>query len=640
MTDIPDYILPASSTTQAVHTEPPKNYQWQSLSQDQLNQIRSNLITSILQVVIQAITGIFIPGGGLGGATGQLTNWASGIPILGDIVQALTGTFGGLDILGPLTGLFAPFINLFDGTGSPTGAGNFTDNGDGTGIFDLGALGDLIDSGDGTGMSIVGLLENLIGQLGTFQSTQNQQQSIIDMIFGAIRGGGITGNQPSSIFDALRNIPFLNVLGIGGPGNIGESVGETWNQLIGGFVGAIGSGAGLADLFDISQNVSSRATLGQFSWDILGIRNNRSLNSGFLPTSISNINMDKVALASVAPTVPVTRTTALTSYHRIEQSMNLGAVSWQGYGVTNVTNAYVNIFQMNTSTGVNTLLHTSSDIVGSLTGGSAPVPVVYSLPTAITGLQPGDVVGVEINVRGTGTHNVAGATTWLSDQTVFPRRFSSVRDSSTTLSPATVNPTYSSNVPFVEIAVSAGDVALPHTPTITMFNTVGTTTMPIPTWVNFIDVAAVGSGGGGHQGGSIGIGGEGGAAGDWATTTWERGTHFTGGSITITIGAGGSAGVGGNGGNGGDVTASVPGFTVTGTGGVGANSFDLIGSQHTGESPGNITYNSQTYVGGGQQNNYGATGAAPGGGGAGGNWISFQPGGAGAVGRVWIRVYQ
>ena len=86
MTDVPDYVLPGSSTTQAVHTEPPQNYQWQSLSQDQLNSIRSNLITSIIQVVIQAVTGIFIPGGGLGGATGQLSDWSGG---LNDLAQGI-----------------------------------------------------------------------------------------------------------------------------------------------------------------------------------------------------------------------------------------------------------------------------------------------------------------------------------------------------------------------------------------------------------------------------------------------------------------------------------------------------------------------------------------------------------------------
>lgn len=85
---------------------------------------------------------------------------------------------------------------------------------------------------------------------------------------------------------------------------------------------------------------------------------------------------------------------------------------------------------------------------------------------------------------------------------------------------------------------------------------------------------------------------------------------------------------------------SVPGASVSALGGFGANSFDVVGSDHAGKSPGNLTYNGQTYVAGGQQNTYGAKGTGPGGGGAGGNWISFQPGGAGAAGAVWIRAYQ
>ena len=86
MTDVPDYVLPAGAPAQAVHTEPAKNYQWQSLSQDQLNSIRENLITSIIQVVLQALTGVFIPGGGLGGASGQLTGWSAG---LNDLAQGI-----------------------------------------------------------------------------------------------------------------------------------------------------------------------------------------------------------------------------------------------------------------------------------------------------------------------------------------------------------------------------------------------------------------------------------------------------------------------------------------------------------------------------------------------------------------------
>jgi len=128
MTDIPDYVLPASSTTQAVHTEPAKNYQWQSLSQDQLDSIRQNLVTSILQIVIQAVAGVFIPGGGQSGATNQLVDWALSLLGIGSPLPA-GNLFGFLNpenmpnILtgsGPLNLLINP---LFQGLGSIFGGG-------------------------------------------------------------------------------------------------------------------------------------------------------------------------------------------------------------------------------------------------------------------------------------------------------------------------------------------------------------------------------------------------------------------------------------------------------------------------------------------------------------------------------------
>lgn len=560
------------------------------------------------------------------------------------IVQALTGISGGsLNILGPLTGLFGPILDLFDGTGLTTGASNFTDNGDGTGFFDLGSLGSLVDNGDGTGMSIAGLLENLTGQLGTFQALLDGQQNIIDGIFNAISGGGITGNLPDVLEEVLRNIPFLNVLGIGGPGNIGGSVQGTWDNLISGLVGTVGSGAGLADLFNIGQQVSSNATKGGFSWDILGIRNNKSMITGLLPTSDSTVSLNSVGFGASAPTFGVTSSTAITGYKRFAENMSLGVISWLGGGVTNISDMRVNLWQMDPATGLSTLAHSSANIIGSV---SATTDYnTYSLPTPLP-VNAGDVYGAEIMVRtGTGTHNVVGATSWLpSHPTVFPRKLSSVRNPGGGIPPTTIahsSLSYATNVPFIEFAVTTGAGSAFHDPQTTPFSTAGSVTFPIPSWANHIDVVGVPGGGGGHQGGTWGVGGAGGDAGTWVTATWDRTTHFTDGTVvSITVGAGGSAGVGGNGGSGGATSISIPGHSVTTAGGVGATSFDFAGSNHTGDGPGNLSYNGQNYVGGGSQSSYGAKGASPGGAGAGGNWVSFQPGGAGADGAVWIRAYQ
>lgn len=473
-------------------------------------------------------------------------------------------------------------------------------------------------------------------------ATSQSLQDLLDTIWQAITDSTRIDNLLSDLTDALKNIPALNVLGIGGPTDIGSTVQSTWDQWIGGLVGAIGSGAGLSDLFNIGQDVSSRATLGQFSWDILGIRSNKSLNTGLLPTSESNFGLDKVALTGSAPTFALTQSTAITAFQRISESASKGVVSWLGSGVTNITHCFVNVYRMDPATGGMTLVHASANIIGNLSG--TMQYNIYTLPTPID-VTASEVYGIEIAVRGTGTHSIVGSSTWLPDHSsVYPRRLSAVRNSGTSAAPSTIasgSVAYASNVPFIEFGVTSGDVSIPHSPQTILFNAAGSSSIPIPSWANFVEVIALGGGGGGHIGGTWGIGGEGGDNAAWQTTTWLRGTDFTGSpSISLTVGAGGAgsatAGLSGNGATGKNTTVSISGHSLTSVGGVGANSFDIAGSEHVGESAGSVTYQGRTYVGGAAQNTYGATGSAPGGGGAGGNWVSFQAGGSGAPGAVWI----
>jgi hypothetical protein len=91
------------------------------------------------------------------------------------------------------------------------------------------------------------------------------------------------------------------------------------------------------------------------------------------------------------------------------------------------------------------------------------------------------------------------------------------------------------------------------------------------------------------------------------------------------------------------VVVSLNTNTIGNGGGGGANA----GTTEQGSSPGNLTFNSQTYTGGaaaGTNNNSSTiAGNAPGGGGAGTNGVflgSGPAGGAGGTGRVWIYAYQ
>lgn len=496
----------------------------------------------------------------------------------------------------------------------------------------------------------VGLLQQewvdgLPGVLGSiWDRFSNILESIFEALTGGIFGGGID-DLLGGVMDALQNIPFFNILGVGGPADIGGSVMGVIDSLISGFVGIFDSGAGLPDLFNVGQEVSSNASLGKMGWDILGIRSNKPLASGMLATSESSLPLTQVMFGAAPPTFPLTQSTAITLYQRASESAPIGVVRWKGNGVTNITHFFVNIWKMDPETGDRTLVHASSNIVGDVSAAQATNK--YIVPVEIM-REPGDIYGYELAVRGSGTHNVVGDSTWDGDDPdVIPRRMSSVRDSGTTAPPATIAhaaTTYSSNIPFIEVGIEVGNTPLPHSPETLLFNAVGTSTMPIPSWVNFVDRIVLGGGGGGHQGGTWGVGGQGGGHGPFVSDTISRGTHFTDGdSVTTIVGAGGSAGLPGA--NGQSSQSKIgSSHVLTGAGGEGAGGFDLFGIGVTGEGPGNYTFPgggpAWSVAGGGDQASWDSPGVAPGGGGGGGNWLLFGGGGNGAPGAVWYRFRQ
>ena len=475
-------------------------------------------------------------------------------------------------------------------------------------------------------------------------------QALMEAIFGALTGGG--DGLPDLPFDdvigiienLLEAIPFANIVGVGGPQDIGTSLIETWNQLIGGLVGSVGSGAGLADLFNVGRDISSRASLGQFSWDILGIRNNKTMATGMLPTSVSPMVLTDVGSGASATTFGINSSTATTLWHRFEEAMSLGVISWLGYGTTNITDMRVNIWKMDTTTGDATLAYSSANIVGDVSNSASPQYNTHELSTPIA-VEATDVYGAEICVRaGTGTHNIVGKQFWLpSHPTVYPRKFWSKRNPGGTAPPSTIASASidytATNAPAIEFAVEAGPGSEFHSPITVEFDTPGTLTYPIPSWAKYVEALALGSGGAGYPGSStFGINGVGGGAGEWSTATWERDVDFTGAtSVTVTVAAGASS----SGISGGTSSAAIPGLSVEGVGGAGGSSW---GGPSEGQSPGNKTYGDgdPTYVGGGKQYTLGAAGAAPGGGGAGGGYYPFlpPPGGPGADGSVWLRFRQ
>jgi hypothetical protein len=257
-------------------------------------------------------------------------------------------------------------------------------------------------------------------------------QNVIDAIREALTGLSETGVALEQMFYALQHIPGNAVLGIGGPADIGQTMQSTWDYLVSGFVGALGSDSGLADLFNISQDVSSRATLGQWSWDILGLRSKYTFSGGMLPTEHSAVPLTQVGAGASATTTSVT-TNSLIGWHIFPENMPLGVITWLGSGVSSISDFRVIVWQIYPD-GSTQVIHTSANINGLLSGSMQYN--VYELPVPLD-VVGGDILGAELIAIGGGTHSVATTPTWLPEHpNALPKRMAARRSDATLRPPS------------------------------------------------------------------------------------------------------------------------------------------------------------------------------------------------------------
>jgi len=154
------------------------------------------------------------------------------------------------------------------------------------------------------------------------------------------------------------------------------------------------------------------------------------------------------------------------------------------------------------------------------------------------------------------------------------------------------------------------------------FTAVGAYTYTIPVGAVYVDVVALGGGSGGGYGFV-------GNPGNWAWATVK--VSQVGPTIAGSVGAGGGGGVYGFG-VGGNTTA-----TSTGWSGLVAAGAQNAGTASS-TSPGGISYNGRSYIGGPLISlGFGQTGAVPGGGG-GPSFFAYG-GGAGGQGAIWFYAY-
>ncbi|QGJ94349.1 minor tail protein [Mycobacterium phage ChosenOne] len=473
------------------------------------------------------------------------------------------------------------------------------------------------------------------GLTDTIDDIRGRIQAMLDTIVNTLRGAG-SGvlNTFADLVDVLKNINPANILGWFGAATIPEAFQNFLDAIVGGAVGQQGSGASLADAFNVFLKIASDAAKGLFSWDLLGVRTNKPINRGLIKSERSNFNFSEIT-----DWLEVTQENSLIAVDNIEESMPLGVISWIGYGTVGLTAFYVNVYQV-LENGDFELVHHSPNIVDRLSGNEAPgefqrYELDEALPIEITEAYAYELVPVG------GSHWVRGIISKIPfDPKTTLVSLAASRDN--TADPdnppeliAKLDITRSFNVPWVGIAVDTGNGGDHHDPQ--RIALAGATEIPMPAWANAVDLIGVGGAGGGRQG-SLTSNGEGGDPGKWAAATLLRGVDFDGPVIIqFTPGDGGSGGTG-VGGKGGDTVFTLGDNTVTAEGGAGGTSLSLLGTS-VGRGPTPLEYNGETYVAGADQKVFSGPGQAPGGAGNGGDRF-FNNGGHGARGGGWVRFYK
>jgi len=507
--------------------------------------------------------------------------------------------------------------------------------------------------------SVQEALEEAIGD--AVEALQSVIQQILNKSWDAIFGDdeGLIDRTADDLAEALKNIPAINVIGVGAA-NMVDTITDILDNFWRGLTRLSGSGKSIADVANAAMETTTRADtameIGEWNNAVLGLRNNKSLMEGVDETEEANFTLEKLwgvgsdpvaAYAASSSSFPV-------AYWRATEDSVKGFISWFGRGVTDVSAIYLDVYKANYEDETWELIYTSPDVSGAASG-SWQYLIHHIDEEDRFQVVSGDVLGVAWRVVGTGTHSIAGIPIagMPEHPTIHPKKPVSARSGSGDL--AFSSTSYSANtVPWFGMGIAAGDIPIPYfAPRKTAYSGAGTYTYTIPASATHLDVVLLGAGGGGHGGNPIvpTAPGEGGDAGSWSAETLVRGVDFPvdATSLTIVVGGGGSAGPwnspGGTGGSTRRQAISGGKAQTTAAGGAGGSSQNPALSG--GDSPGNYTYNGVTYIGGGGAASppfsNGAKGSAPGGGGgggAGGTWGVAWTGGAGADGAAWITARQ
>lgn len=461
----------------------------------------------------------------------------------------------------------------------------------------------------------------------------------------------IVADEWATITDIINGILGVNPdNGLISPGKV-EGLGDSWTHIgaaLSGDVTNAGDWAWLAQIMITWFGVSSTAhTMAVDNTNTLGIRNNVPAYVGLDNTSESNMPHTGVDFSTAVTATINSTTTSVIGLVRCQHDDIKGAISFLAARPAGAL--YVNAYKLDQSTNdliylwssadIRLLVPTTKDWARYVFTGGDEIPV-----------DPGDVLAFEFQHAATsGTMAIYGQASGLPNHpSAILKNVGGTRAAPGTSPPSadvdSADWVFGAAAPYVAVEI-VGTAGQTYPPLQYAYTTPGVTTQDIAAWAQFVDLIALGDGGGGE--GELGFAtGYGGTGGEWATTTLEVGVDIKAEStLTITVGPGGAGGpyfTAGDDGDGTTIEYIAPDdspHTLTAAGGFGGN--HAFGMSHNtlgaglAPDPQNTTYEGVTYLGGAIQllNYPGYPGNTPGGGGAGGQ--PFQYGAAGARGQAW-----
>jgi hypothetical protein len=220
--------------------------------------------------------------------------------------------------------------------------------------------------------------------------------------------------------------PSVGLLG----GDIVSGIQSLVDGLFQGFTGLTTTGNSFASVFNAASNNTSTLTAAntnaQNAADYVAIMAINAPGHHAVDPSL-NASFPLTALTGTTPSeISVTQANSVIGMIQIPAAATKSTIVWQGFGVTSLSAAYVNLYSVNIATGALTKVYSSANIISDIGSGLGwiYVPMTTSLPVVQNSWY-----AAELQVVGTGTHTMVGLPShWIpANPNVFPSQLGATR---------------------------------------------------------------------------------------------------------------------------------------------------------------------------------------------------------------------